>query len=293
MMNDAISDQAGQAEHRAWIHGQFARAVEHFGLVVTGEPIEGWHLRSVSARALGRCGPCWVRVGAEYEQWIDEHWTGIPDSNVITGVPKPQVLHSLEWNHPDRQQRLRADVMTLMPGHPCSPTDVLHVEFELPQNWWAQLHRAVAIIRATPTTRFAQYTHTKSGRIRKVFGERVAETLQHHTRWETAHGDLHWNNLLCPEFGLLDWELWGLGPVGADAATLYCFSLLVPEVARRVHELFADVLDSPAGHIAQLVVASRILHRAEQGQYPDLANTIRNHIQPILDTLAVLGSGTN
>lgn len=26
--------------------------------------------------------------------------------------------------------------------------------------------------------------------------------------WETVHGDLHWANLLQPDFGRLDWKLW-------------------------------------------------------------------------------------
>ncbi|WP_146134754.1 phosphotransferase [Actinopolyspora mortivallis] len=64
--------------------------------------------------------------------------------------------------------------------------------------------------------------------------------------WETVHGDLHWANLLRPELGLLDWSLWGRGPAGTDAATLYCYSLLAPRTAATVWHTFVDVLDAPS-----------------------------------------------
>jgi aminoglycoside phosphotransferase (APT) family kinase protein len=107
--------------------------------------------------------------------------------------------------------------------------------------------------------------------MRDVFGNAVANKYCP-ARWETVHGDLHWSNLLAPpDFGLLDWELWGSGPVGSDAACLYVFALLVPEIARQVHEVFADVLDTHDGQVAQLRVASRVLNRADEGEYPDLS----------------------
>jgi hypothetical protein len=67
-----------------------------------------------------------------------------------------------------------------------------------------------------------------------------------------------------------------------DAATLYCYSLLVPEVARQVYEVFSDVLDTPAGRLAQIHVAARLLTRAEQ-DFPDLIDPLRRHVQPLLD----------
>jgi len=83
---------------------------------------------------------------------------------------------------------------------------------------------------------------------------------------------------------VLDWELWGLSPAGIDAATLFLFSLLEPEVSGRVANVFGDILDAPAGHDAQVCVASRILARANDGENPDLAGTVRTHIAPILNS---------
>lgn len=96
-----------------------------------------------------------------------------------------------------------------------------------------------------------------------------------------VHGDLHWNNLLVPDFALVDWELWGRGPAGLDAATLYLHSLLVPETARRTREPFTDLLSTPTGKTAQIYAAARLLSRADR-DYPDLADPLRRHIEPLL-----------
>ena len=77
---------------------------------------------------------------------------------------------------------------------------------------------------------------------------------------------------------ILDWEGWGLAPAGYDAATLYCHSLLVPAVARRVHAAFIDVLDSEAGRLAQLYVITRLLLRIADGDYADLAGPLHEHL---------------
>lgn len=274
-------------ELRVHMRGHLERAAAHFGVTIKGDPIEGQYLRSVSAYVEGD-GPAWLRVGREFIRWIEDpdmadHWTGIPDSNVIIGVAKPWVLASTVWDDPDERRRVRADLMSVLPGLPCSETDALRTPLDLPEEWWGELRRSVDVIRAATTTRYATRPQRAGRRIRYVFGEDIAALLcPANWEWETTHGDLHWANLLCPAFGLLDWELWGPGPVGSDAATLYLFSLLVPDVARRVHEVFADLLDSPAGRIAQVNVASRILYRATHGENTDLAELVRGHVEPML-----------
>jgi hypothetical protein len=223
-------------------------------------------------------------VGTERDRDLNDptvaaFWTGIPDSAVITGVAKPRVLASTEWAEPKQKRRVRADVMTMLPGRPCSPTDVLRCEPDLPDAWWSDLRRSLDAIRKHPTTRFAERGRA-SRRVRDVFGAdlRVQE-------FETVHGDLHWSNMVGPEFGLLDWEMWGQGPAGMDAASLYLTAVLVPSVARQVHDVFADVLDSPTGRAAQIHVAAAVLDRAlRESQYTELADVVRKHIHPLIDT---------
>jgi hypothetical protein len=93
--------------------------------------------------------------------------------------------------------------------------------------------------------------------------------------------------VLAPDLAIVDWELWGRGPVGYDAATLYCHSLLVPELAAQVHETFADLLDSPDGRLAQLAAAGRMLHRITgSGDYPDLEAPLRRHVTELAEIAA-------
>ncbi|MGH3516659.1 MAG: aminoglycoside phosphotransferase [Haloechinothrix sp.] len=268
-------------EFREWMRGHVARAADHFALTITGESAFGWCLRSISVRASGADGPCWLRVGSEQECWLTDpvladFWTGNLDANVISGVAKPRVLDSIEWAEPDRKRRVRADLMTFLPGRPCSPTDVLRSEPGLPGAWWDELRRSIDAIRTTSTARFADHSRTGS-RTSEVFGIELPVE-----KWETVHGDLHWNNVFGPDFGLIDWEMWGTGPAGTDAATLHAFGLLVPEIARKVYDVFADVLGTPAGLVAQIHVAARLLHRAPN-EFPDLADPLREHIQPVVD----------
>jgi hypothetical protein len=81
---------------------------------------------------------------------------------------------------------------------------------------------------------------------------------------------------------LLDWESWGIKMVGYDAASLYILSLLAPDTANKVHDTFADVLDSPDGKIAQLYAISRYLKRVEIGDFHNLADKLHEHARKII-----------
>jgi hypothetical protein len=265
---------------REWMRGNLARAADYFGLTISGAPGFGWRLRSISAPAVRCGGGYWLRVVSEEPRWLPgEFWTGNADANVLTELAKPRVLDVTEWWDEQVRRRVRAEMMTVMPGRQCSPTDVLRVAGTVSGTWWAELRRTIDQLGMTVTTRCNADQDKVDSRVRAAFGDRVE---LHVEQWETVHGDLHWSNLFLPEFGLLDWKLWGRGPVGTDAATLYCYSLLVPEVARQVHEVFSDVLDTPAGRLAQIHVAARLLTRAEQ-DFPDLIDPLRRHVQPLLD----------
>ena len=273
------SDIEQADEHfRDWMRSNLARAADHFELMVADEPHFGWRLRSISAPTRRRGNTYWLRVVTEDPRWLPgDFWTGNTDAEVFSGLAKPRVLDTTEWDGPNR--RIRAEMMTVMPCRPCSATEVLRSFADLPADWWAELRRTVEVIGSTPTTRLNVNQDKVTRRVRAVVGDRVDLRIE---RWETVHGDLHWSNLFTPEFGLVDWEMWGRGPEGTDAATLYCYSLLAPETAHRVHEVFADALDTPAGRRAQVYVAARLLTRAPQ-DYPDLAAPLRQHIDSMLD----------
>lgn len=78
--------------------------------------------------------------------------------------------------------------------------------------------------------------------------------------------------------------MWGRGAAGTDVANLYCMTLLMPDVAAHVHDVFGDVLDTPTGRTAQILAVARLLHRATLGDFPDLVDPLRRHVAPLLDT---------
>lgn len=264
------------AQFRQWMHENLSHAADHFGLTIAGQVRYGWLDRSISAAVQAAGRQLWLRVVSEDKQWTGgDFWTGNLDANVFATVPKPQVLDVYEWAE-WRQQR--AELMTLAPGSPCSPTDTLRHAPDLPDQWWTQLRTTIEAVAATPTDRVNADQALVTGRIQQHFGNSVNPMVRH---WETVHGDLHWANLMGPDFGLLDWELWGRGPAGTDAATLYCHSLLQPNTAQRVRDTFADVLDTGAGRLALVYVAARLLHRVDRGDYPDLAAPLRKLVETL------------
>ncbi|KPI17953.1 hypothetical protein OK074_8050 [Actinobacteria bacterium OK074] len=256
---------------RVWMRQNLERAADHFDLTITADPVFGWRDRSISAPAVAPDGSSWLRVVSEQTQWAQGHaWTGNADANHVHGLPKPRVLDVYEWAEGD-WRRQRAEVMTILPGTPCSPTDTARPGLDPSDGWWNGLHDALLRLASTPTQRISTDQDKVDLRVHAAFGDDADVRIQ---RWETVHGDLHWANLLDP-LSILDWELWGRGPVGTDAATLYCYSLPVSGLAQKVHDHF-PVLDTPDGHRAQLYVAARLLHRATLGDHPHLAEPLRD-----------------
>ncbi|MER5393941.1 aminoglycoside phosphotransferase [Saccharopolyspora sp. NPDC002686] len=276
---DPTAAEVAEADRQfsEWMRGNLDRAAEHFGVTVAaGEPVFGWRLRSISAPVDSPDGHRWLRVVSEQIQWAQgDWWTGNRDANTITGIRKPRVLDAVEWEIPE-VRRQRAELMTHVPGRPCSGTDALRAEVELPAAWWAELRRSLDVISSTPTARMRK----DEPAIRKAVRDALGLSIEV-SEWETVHGDLHWANLLQPELGILDWELWGRGPVGTDAASLYCYSLLAPRTAATVWNTFADVLDSPTGTTALLYVAARLLHRVDMGDHPELADPLRRLVDEL------------
>lgn len=262
-----------------WMRENLARAAKHFGLAITAAPVFGWRFRSISAPAVRRDGLYWVRVVSEQPQWLPaEFWTGNLDANAIADIAKPRVLDVYEWSEPGWRDQ-RAELMTRITGTPCSRDDVLRSALDVSDTWWAELHRSLDVLAATSTQRTHADQDRVVERIRSRFGNAVDPTV---TQWATAHGDLHWSNLMCPRLAMLDWELWGSAPAGTDGATLLCYSLLVPDVAERVRGLFADLLGTPTGRVAQLYVIARLLDRIEGGDYPELAEPLAQQANALI-----------
>jgi hypothetical protein len=187
------------------------------------------------------------------------------------------VLDFYEWVERD-WRRQRAELMILLPGEPCASTDAAQPDIDPPAEWWNKLRDALRRIAATPTSRISIDQEKVDRRIHVAFGASAEVRID---RWETVHGDLHWANLFAP-LGILDWEQWGRGPAGTDAATLYCYSLAEPVVAQKVHDHLGDILDTADGHRAQLYVIARLLHRASLGDHPQLRDPLQRRAEQLL-----------
>lgn len=278
-----MNQLAGQ-HHRAWMRQLLRHAANEFELDLVGTPTRGWNDRSICSAATTRdADRRWLRVVTEHLSWATgDWWTGNTDAAAIHDVAKPRVIDVRDWTEDGRA--VRAEAMTYLTGHPCSPTPETRGRLTLTAKWWTELRRSLDHLAAFSTERQAVTQDRVSTRLRVFFGDRVATRVR---RWTTAHADLHWANLMKPELAIVDWELWGSAPYGYDAATLYCYSLLSPDITATVRRTFGDILDSPDGVLAQLYAITRLLLHAEQGDHPDLVIPLHHHAHKLLTTHSI------
>lgn len=282
-MSSESDRAAADAAHRAWLLDTFANATAAANVTPVGEPVFGWSDRSMSSRVQTAAGDHWLRMVIEQQTWArGDFWNGNEAANVITGVAKPSVVGHWEWQ--DGIWMVRAELMTLVHGTPCSDTPELRQPIEPTTSWWDELHASLRALSEAPTQRTHLRQDDVTKRLAVFFGERPGKVTV--SRWAAAHTDLHWANLRAPQCVLVDWEGWGLAPVGYDAACLYVHSLLHPDVAARVYAEFGNQLDSRDGLISQLYATTRLLLRIEQGDYPGMVIPLHRAAERAIARLA-------
>lgn len=266
------------ADRRFWLGTQLDQAAHVLNVTTTGAPVFGWHDRTIGTRVSTADGEHWLRVVAEMHPWVDgPFWTGNHDARAIRGVPKPRLLTEFDW--PDGECQLRAELMTLAPSPAITHDMVLRTTPGLTPTWWADLRQAVDTLAEHATERVCMDGSTLRLRLLATFGLDIdPEELA----WTCAHGDLHWANLTAPHLCLLDWEAWGMAPAGYDPAVLYCASILNPEIRDQVHTTFADLLDSPSGRVAQLTAILKLLCLVEDGEHLDIAAPLHHHARTLI-----------
>ncbi|MFI6174903.1 aminoglycoside phosphotransferase [Nonomuraea sp. NPDC051191] len=276
-MTSEHHESSGQ---RAFLRRVLREGATGLGVTLTGDVVFGWRDRTIGSAVTSSGGRFWLRATAEHHDWTQsEAWTGNLDAADIQGLPKPEVLARMEWDEPP--VGIYAELMTYVPDKPCSATSELLQPFAAPDTWWADLRAALDRLAAHPTNRGEHAPDTVVGRLEDLYARRLdlpSPTLR------TEHTDLHWANLTSPRLWILDWEYWGAAPAGYGAALLYCHTLLVPEAAEKVHEVFADLLDTPTGLVAQLSAAAHILSRGYRvDDYGELQRPVRAHAHRLLD----------
>ncbi|MFJ7180250.1 hypothetical protein ACIQXA_28530 [Streptomyces massasporeus] len=244
----------------------------------------GWQGRTLSGRVDTLDGPAWLRlVHAHTDRANGKLWDGprAAEDCMPPAVPRPRLRRRLAWVM--SADSYLAELYDLV-AEPTVTTDspVLRHHPDLPDVWWVTLRTALDTVSTVATDRVA---------VRQAYLDRaMPQYLRHEIdttvpAWSTAHGDLHWANLTCPTLTMLDWEGWGIAPLGFDAATLHTYSLLVPEVSAQVREHLAPVLNTPTGRFAELVVVTQLLQTNSRGDNLELEGRLRHRAAELLDDL--------
>lgn len=227
----------------------------------------GWRGRTLGGPVTGSQGPAWLRVAhSPVGEAGGRLWTGPEDAErlVPDQVPRPRLRRVRQWS--ETGSAYKAELYDRVLGGTPAPRPVLTCAPSLSTAWWSGLREALDLLSVVRTERTAVRQAYLDRAMPKYLGFLDGEPVRTTPpAWSTAHGDLHWANLVAPEIGILDWEGWGSAPAGYDAALLHTYSLAVPETARRVRRELAPVLDCDAGRFAELVVVTELLQSAERG----------------------------
>lgn len=242
-------------------------AARQFGVHCDGAPVWGDRGSTLSRRAANQ----WLRVfSTRKANPVRNNGEGIVGASELIpdDVPRPRLHGSLDWIEDDFGYG--ADLIDFVPHPVISPhrPDLDH-DPELSDEWWSTLRRALTSLGQVQGVR----TTVRDTWIERAFPQFLGIPAPERIERTTGHGDLAWGNLTAPLI-ILDWERWGLVPVGHDVGTLHATSLLVPEVAARIRTEFADVLDSPAGRIGELIALAEMLQAVARGYYPELAHLL-------------------
>lgn len=238
-----------------------------------GTPAWGWLGRTISRPGTdAESRSVWLRLVAVPEAKAHgKLWDGIKDAAEAFGDldgRRPALLGLYDWI--DCDTAYRADLAPLLTEAVCSASPLPRQDLALPDLWWTTLRDTLDTVAKTPTDRTA---------VRQEWADRVVPQLigVPSPRLDdavTVHGDMHWANLTTGTPIILDWEGWGRGPAGFDAAMLHAYSLVHPKTAARVRQAF-PILDSPAGRAAEIVVTASLLQSIDRGDHPDLAQPLR------------------
>ncbi|PPK63488.1 phosphotransferase family enzyme [Actinokineospora auranticolor] len=186
-------------------------------------------------------------------------WVGLEAAATICGVKKPEWFQGATWVDQGRDVVWRADEVELVTAPVVGAIEEARA---LPDSWWEELRASLTALGKHATERVGMSQKHLTRRITEVFGD--VDT--HVDEWATSHTDVHWGNLTT-DGHLLDWEDWGAGPRGLDAACLWQASLTDKDLAERVRREFAGDMNTRSGKLAQLLqCANAVRVAAKRGE---------------------------
>ncbi|MFL4905799.1 phosphotransferase [Streptomyces sp. MMS24-I2-30] len=250
----------------------FARSAETLGVTIAGPEVWGWHGRTLSSRAEHTArGSCWLRLlSAPQEKAAGKLWDGNRlAAALFDGHIRKPLLYDVAKSSSDGRA-YQAELHQYITEPAASQGPVLRTELDPPDAWWYSLRTDLEHVNAVTADRVAvrqEWVDRSVPRFLDMPGPQI-------TDWATAHGDMHTANLTSTSPYLLDWEGFGLAPVGYDAAMLLAYSLLAPAFAHQVRAIF-PVLTTEPGRVAQIIVITELLQSVSRGDHPELAPALR------------------
>ncbi|MFF0391505.1 hypothetical protein ACFYS8_22900 [Kitasatospora sp. NPDC004615] len=250
---------------------------------VGGAESWGWRGRTLSRLVAAPTGDGWLRlVSVPADKADGKLWEGpmAAELSMPSDVPRPRLRRRLTWA--DGEHGYLAELYDPVPNRTVTVDGpVLRDKPALDAAWWAGLAGALDLVAGVWTSRVAVRQEYLDRAMPQFLGVPVDTTVP---AWSTAHGDLHWANLTAPSLSVLDWEGWGVAPVGFDAAMLHTYSLLVPETAAQLRRHLGHVLTTPAGRFSELVVITMLLQTVQRGDNLDLEAPLRERASVLLGT---------
>tara|TARA_R110000868_G_scaffold162329_12_gene393516 strand:+ start:40414 stop:41232 length:819 start_codon:yes stop_codon:yes gene_type:complete len=244
-----------------------------FGYNCFGAPSFGWHNKSVGLRAThpNQARTLWVKLFAEeFEAANGREWEGEATAAEFELRSKPALVAIHDYPTNEIVERLIVTDFASAPIAGDSPWQIRNAD-EVDDNYLADLNETLGSLQQIETDRVNTRYDLVRRRVAEVWGVPVDEEI---CRWETVHGDLHWANLTLQTLFVLDWEGWGRGLVGQDAANMLAYSGLYPAVAERIRQHF-PILQTRQAQLAVMFITAELLRMNElYGDHPELVPSL-------------------
>jgi hypothetical protein len=230
----------------------------------------------------------WLRLSwVDADKADDRSRTGRDAASWLpSAVMRPVPLRSHRWSDPHRSVEWHAEESQMITAQALERNGIIRRLPDLPDAWWRNLTASLSILSGCLAARMSVPQEHVTRCINQVFGNEALNTEV--DEWRTAHCELHWGKVTTPKCYLLDWDSWGIGPRGLDAARLWGTSLLVPALAERVQAQFASDLTSRSGLLSQLMFCANVIrvHGSKRDPSP-LLGPARHEARRLIEALHI------
>ena len=261
------------------------QSTKYFKIKLENEPIFNWNDTAVGSKAITSEGKTvWLRIQCgNCDDIKNNHtWSGEIDASSLENILKSNLIDYYNWQ--DKDVCWRALLLSYIDENFCSTHPILtDSKFLLSVKWLDELKKNLVVLSKYKTNRISITQEDVDKKIKKTFNIQVDTTI---TNWVTIHGDLHLANLTYPSLYILDWEVWGNGPLGYDPALLLAFSADNFDVVDKIREVFKDWLLTREGKIVQLFALAEVLNIAKfDSQFSRLEKPIEQMSKKIMNEL--------